>query len=465
MHIHHVTPILNVSDVVASIAWFEQLGWERGFTWNDGGSIDGAADANEHGPAGFGSVRTGHAEIFLCLRRPGRSGRGLAQLVAADAGGRGRAARDRARARHDGDLPADGRAAGACASSTCAIPRAIRSASARLCATREHRDPRRLGPRISRRCSTSSGRPRSTRSRTSFRRTSTHSRTTRSARSGAGRSPTRRWRSTSRRWTVSPPDRSRSAAGSCGRSTCVPTFQGERRRLRAPRSRARAPGRARRPHGEAMDAGGELERPPLLRAPRLGAHRGDAGRPVPAVPGRRAVREAARRRGLGLSQRGPRSKQLLRRADSERQVLEQQPLVRRVRVRAGNCEAGDDRRNALLLERGDDRQRPARADEQRPRARRALERFLAELDRPRIRARPVRDRPSSRAATSTSAPSGAASRSSRSKTGAISSTFCPGASRIETFASAKTGSTVLVRCGSPPAIPWTSTDGSPQVRR
>ena len=34
----------------------------------------------------------------------------------------------------------------------------------------------------------------------------------------------------------------------------------------------------------------------------------------------------------------------------------------------------------------------------------------------------------------------------------------------DTFASAKTGSTVLVRCGSPPAIPCTSTDGSPQVR-
>jgi catechol 2,3-dioxygenase-like lactoylglutathione lyase family enzyme len=74
MHIHHVTPILNVSDVVASIAWFEQLGWERGFTWNDGGSIDGAADANEHGPAGFGSVRTGHAEIFLCLDGQGAPG-------------------------------------------------------------------------------------------------------------------------------------------------------------------------------------------------------------------------------------------------------------------------------------------------------------------------------------------------------------------------------------------------------
>jgi len=39
VHIHHVTPILNVSDLAASIAWFEQLGWERGLTWTaTGGS-------------------------------------------------------------------------------------------------------------------------------------------------------------------------------------------------------------------------------------------------------------------------------------------------------------------------------------------------------------------------------------------------------------------------------------------
>ncbi len=47
--------------------------------------------------------------------------------------------------------------------------------------------------------------------------------------------------------------------------------------------------------------------------------------------------------------------------------------------------------------------------------------------------------------TSTSAPAGAASRSSRSTSGAISSTFWPGASRIDTFATASTGSTVFCR--------------------
>lgn len=66
MELTGVTPILNVSDVRASLRWFEQLGWRRGFTYNDGGMIEDAADANEHGPAGFGSVCSGSVEIFLC---------------------------------------------------------------------------------------------------------------------------------------------------------------------------------------------------------------------------------------------------------------------------------------------------------------------------------------------------------------------------------------------------------------
>jgi uncharacterized glyoxalase superfamily protein PhnB len=74
MHIHHVTPILNVSDVGASIAWFERLGWNRGFTWNDAGPIEDAAAANEQGAANFGSVCSGHAEIFLCRGGQGAPG-------------------------------------------------------------------------------------------------------------------------------------------------------------------------------------------------------------------------------------------------------------------------------------------------------------------------------------------------------------------------------------------------------
>jgi catechol 2,3-dioxygenase-like lactoylglutathione lyase family enzyme len=58
-----VTPILNVSDVPESVAWFEQLGWRKGFLWT-----------NEDGAIGFGSVVSAHAEIFLC--RDGQGARG-----------------------------------------------------------------------------------------------------------------------------------------------------------------------------------------------------------------------------------------------------------------------------------------------------------------------------------------------------------------------------------------------------
>jgi catechol 2,3-dioxygenase-like lactoylglutathione lyase family enzyme len=59
-----VTPILNVSDLEASLRWFEALGWRRGFVWGD--------------PPGFASVvcgdPTGAGEIFLC--RDGQGSRG-----------------------------------------------------------------------------------------------------------------------------------------------------------------------------------------------------------------------------------------------------------------------------------------------------------------------------------------------------------------------------------------------------
>src|SRR5579862_5134693 len=56
MLVHAVTPILNVSDVEASIAWFESLGWAVDFTWPDGSD-----------QAGFGAVTSGgNARIFLC---------------------------------------------------------------------------------------------------------------------------------------------------------------------------------------------------------------------------------------------------------------------------------------------------------------------------------------------------------------------------------------------------------------
>jgi uncharacterized glyoxalase superfamily protein PhnB len=74
MAIIGVTPILNVSDVPATLAWFESLGWKRGFTWNDGGMIAGGADRNDRGPAAFASVGAQKAEIFLCHGGQGSRG-------------------------------------------------------------------------------------------------------------------------------------------------------------------------------------------------------------------------------------------------------------------------------------------------------------------------------------------------------------------------------------------------------
>jgi catechol 2,3-dioxygenase-like lactoylglutathione lyase family enzyme len=65
MKIDGVVPILNVSDVEASIAWFAKLGWSKQFTW----------DADDpSAPPDFGGVSCDGFEIFLC--RDGQGGRG-----------------------------------------------------------------------------------------------------------------------------------------------------------------------------------------------------------------------------------------------------------------------------------------------------------------------------------------------------------------------------------------------------
>jgi catechol 2,3-dioxygenase-like lactoylglutathione lyase family enzyme len=69
-----ITPILNVSDVPASLAWFEKLGWKRCWTYNAGGSIAGAADSDARGPANFAATSSGSTQIFLC--RDGQGSRG-----------------------------------------------------------------------------------------------------------------------------------------------------------------------------------------------------------------------------------------------------------------------------------------------------------------------------------------------------------------------------------------------------
>ncbi|HEV8111188.1 MAG TPA: bleomycin resistance family protein [Planctomycetota bacterium] len=64
MHAHRLTPILNVSDIQKSFAWFEKLGWKKGWDWGD--------------PPGFGGVCSGMCEIFLCQN--GQGGRGKSAL-------------------------------------------------------------------------------------------------------------------------------------------------------------------------------------------------------------------------------------------------------------------------------------------------------------------------------------------------------------------------------------------------
>lgn len=55
-----LTPILNVSNMEESFAWFEKLGWKKLWDWGD--------------PPGFGGVGNGEVEIFLCLNGQGARG-------------------------------------------------------------------------------------------------------------------------------------------------------------------------------------------------------------------------------------------------------------------------------------------------------------------------------------------------------------------------------------------------------
>lgn len=60
MFASHINPILNVSDIEQSFAWFEKLGWRKEWDWGT--------------PPTFGAVCAGHCEIFLC--QGGQGGRG-----------------------------------------------------------------------------------------------------------------------------------------------------------------------------------------------------------------------------------------------------------------------------------------------------------------------------------------------------------------------------------------------------
>jgi uncharacterized glyoxalase superfamily protein PhnB len=53
MKVEQLIPILNVSNLEDSFAWFEKLGWKKAWDWGD--------------PPDFGSVCNGDQELFLSL--------------------------------------------------------------------------------------------------------------------------------------------------------------------------------------------------------------------------------------------------------------------------------------------------------------------------------------------------------------------------------------------------------------
>lgn len=57
-----LAPILNVSDLAATFAWFDLWGWKKAWAWG--------------APPTFGAVRSGKCEILLCQGAQGGRGRG-----------------------------------------------------------------------------------------------------------------------------------------------------------------------------------------------------------------------------------------------------------------------------------------------------------------------------------------------------------------------------------------------------
>ncbi|HUG27649.1 MAG TPA: bleomycin resistance family protein [Gemmatimonadales bacterium] len=62
MRAHDLTPILNVSNLATSFAWFERFGWRKKWEWGE--------------PPDFGCVASGACEIFLCVDGQGGRGKG-----------------------------------------------------------------------------------------------------------------------------------------------------------------------------------------------------------------------------------------------------------------------------------------------------------------------------------------------------------------------------------------------------
>jgi catechol 2,3-dioxygenase-like lactoylglutathione lyase family enzyme len=67
---HQLVPILNVSDLAASFAWFGKLGWARHWDWSA-----------QSGRRTFAAIRSGDCEIFLCLNGQGERGTWLSVWI------------------------------------------------------------------------------------------------------------------------------------------------------------------------------------------------------------------------------------------------------------------------------------------------------------------------------------------------------------------------------------------------
>lgn len=62
MQVEGITPVLNVSDIAASFAWFEKWGWKKRWDWGT--------------PPTFGAVGRDKSTIFMCLNGQGGRGKG-----------------------------------------------------------------------------------------------------------------------------------------------------------------------------------------------------------------------------------------------------------------------------------------------------------------------------------------------------------------------------------------------------
>ena len=62
MKVEGITPVINVSDIAASFAWFQKWGWKKRWDWGT--------------PPTFGAVGCDSSTVFLCLNCQGGRGKG-----------------------------------------------------------------------------------------------------------------------------------------------------------------------------------------------------------------------------------------------------------------------------------------------------------------------------------------------------------------------------------------------------